>query len=72
MNTTYLKRLATKVLGVGTASLAATALAAHPFNVLTFDWTTNLTVAGSAAVLALLEGLAGAFAGDKDEPTVTR
>jgi len=72
MNTTYLKRLAVKVAGVGTASLAALALAAHPFNVLTFDWGTNLTVAGSAAVLALLEGVAGAFAGDKEEPTVTR
>lgn len=72
MNTTYLKRLVTKVLGVGTATLAATALAAHPFNVLTFDWGTNLTLAGSAAALALLEGVAGAFTGDKDEATLTR
>lgn len=72
MNTTYLKRLAVKVAGVGSASLLAMAAAAHPFNVLTFDWSTSLTVAGSAAVLALLEGLAGAFSGDKEEPTVTR
>lgn len=72
MNTTYLKRLAVKVAGVGSASLLAMAAAAHPFNVLTFDWTTSLTVAGSAAVLALLEGLAGALSGDREEPTVTR
>ena len=69
---TYARRLAIKTLGVGVASLAALALAARPFDVLTFDWTTNLTVAGSAAVLALLEGLAGAFTGDREEPTVTR
>lgn len=69
---TYARRLALKTLGVGVASLTALALAAKPFDVLTFDWTTNLTVAGSAAVLALLEGLAGAFTGDREEPTVTR
>lgn len=69
---TYARRLAIKTLGVGVATLTALALAAQPFDVLTFDWTTNLTVAGSAAVLALLEGLAGAFTGDREEPTVTR
>lgn len=69
---TFAKRLAVKTLGVGVASLAALALAARPFDVLAFDWTASLTVAGSAAVLALLEGLAGAFTGDKEEPTVTR
>jgi len=70
--TEYLKRLATKVAGVFLASLLAVVAAAQPFNVLTFDWPTALTIAGSAAVLALLEGLAGRFAGDKDAPTVTR
>lgn len=68
----YLRGLALKTFGVGLASLTALALAARPFDVLTFDWTTNLTVAGSAAVLALLEGLAGRFTGDRDQPTVTR
>jgi ABC-type nitrate/sulfonate/bicarbonate transport system substrate-binding protein len=72
MNTTYLKRLALKVAGVGSASLLAMAAAAQPFNVLTFNWGTSLTVAGSAAVLALLEGLAGGLTGDRDQPTVTR
>lgn len=70
--TLYAKRLAIKVLGTGTASLVALALAAHPFNVLTFDWKTSLTVAGSTAVMALLEGAAGAFTGDRAEPTITR
>lgn len=70
--TAFARRLALKTLGVGLASLTALALAARPFDVLTFDWTTNLTVAGSAAVLALLEGLAGRFAGDPEEPTITR
>lgn len=68
----YLRALALKTLGTGIASFTALALAARPFDVLTFDWSTNLTVAGSAAVLALLEGLAGRFAGDPEQPTVTR
>lgn len=68
----FARRLALKTVGVGLASLTALALAARPFDVLTFDWSTNLTVAGSAAVLALLEGLAGRFTGDTEEPTVTR
>lgn len=68
----YLKRLAIKVIGVFTFTLAALATAAAPFNVLTFDWGVALTVAGSAAVLALLEGLAGALTGDREEPSLTR
>lgn len=69
---TYARRLALKTLGVGLASFTALAVAAKPFDIMTFDWTTNLAVAGSAGVLALLEGLAGAFTGDREEPTVTR
>lgn len=68
----YLKRLTFKVLGVFLAGVAAMAAAAQPFNVLTFDWTATLTVAGSAAVLALLDGVAGAFTGDKEDPSITR
>lgn len=68
----YLRQLSLKVAGVGIASLTALALAARPFNVLEFDWTANLTVAGSAAVLALLEGLAGKLTGDKDQASITR
>ena len=69
---TYLKRLAVKTVGTGLASLSALALAARPFDVMTFDWGVALTVSGSAAVLALLEGLAGRFTGDGEQPTVTR
>lgn len=68
----YVKRLALKTFGVFTAALAALAVAAQPFNVMTFEWDAALTVSGSAAVLALLEGLAGRFTGDKDAPTITR
>lgn len=70
--TVFLKRLALKTVGVFLAVLAGMAAAARPFDVLTFDWTVALTVAGSAAVLALLEGLAGRFAGDPEQPTITR
>jgi phage I-like protein len=66
----YLKRLAAKVFGVFLAALLAVVAAAQPFNALTFNWTAALTVAGSAAVLALLEGLAGRFTGDPEQPRV--
>lgn len=66
----YLKRLAAKVAGVFLAALLAMVAAAQPFNVLSFDWTTALTVAGSAAVMALLEGLVGRFTGDPEQPRV--
>lgn len=66
----YLRRLAFKVAGVFLAALLAMVAAAQPFNVLTFGWTTALTVAGSAAFLALLEGLAGRFTGDTEQPRV--
>lgn len=66
----YLRRLAFKVTGVFLAALLAVVAAAEPFNVLSFDWRTALTLAGSAAVLALLEGLAGRFTGDKEQPRV--
>ena len=69
---TYLRQLTYKVLGVFLASLLALAAAAQPFNVLDFDWGTSLTVSGSAAVLALLEGLAGRFTGDREQASVTR
>jgi len=68
----YLKRLGLKVAGVFLTALLAMAMAAQPFNVLTFNWGAALTVAGSAAVLALLEGLAGRFRGDPEVPTLTR
>lgn len=67
---TYLLRLGTKVFGVFLAALLGMVAAERPFDVLAFDWTTGLTVAGSAAVLALLEGLAGRFAGDPDQPRI--
>lgn len=66
----FAKRLAAKVFGVFLTALLAVVAAAEPFDALTFDWGTALTVAGSAAVLALLEGLAGAFTGDKSQPSI--
>lgn len=68
----FAKRLAFKVAGVFLATLLALAAASQPFDVLTFHWTVALTVSGSAAFLALLEGLAGKFTGDPDEPRVLR
>lgn len=68
----FAKRLAFKVTGVFLATLLALAAASQPFDVLTFHWTVALTVSGSAAFLALLEGLAGKFTGDPDEPRVLR
>lgn len=68
----YLRRLAIKTLGVFLVTLAGQAGASGAFDVLTFAWVPALTVSGSAAVLALLEGLAGRFTGDREEPTVAR
>lgn len=68
----YLRALAFKVVGVFVGVLVSMATASQPFNVLTFDWTAALTVAGSLAFLALLDGVAGRFTGDKDQPTITR
>lgn len=70
--TLFLKRLAIKVFGVFLAALLAVVAAAEPFDVLTFAWGPALAVAASAAVLALLEGLAGRFTGDPDQPAVLR
>ena len=69
---TFARQLLLKTAGVGVATLSAMALAAQPFNVLTFNWGSALTVSGSAAALALLEGLAGKLTGDKDQASVTR
>lgn len=70
--TLYLKRLAIKVIGVFAATLLALAAASQPFNILTFEWSTSLAVSGSAAFLALLEGIVGRFTGDTDDPGVLR
>lgn len=68
----YLRALALKTFGTFVATLLALAAASQPFDVLTFNWTVALTVSGSAAALAFLEGLAGRFTGDKDQATITR
>lgn len=70
--TEFLKRLTTKVTGVFLGTLLAVMAAATPFNLLTFDWKVALGIAGSAAVLALVEGLAGRFRGDPDQPGLLR
>lgn len=62
----YLRDLAQRVLTVFATTLAGLAAAAEPFDVLTFGWVRALTVAGSAAVLALLLGLAAKFTGTPD------
>jgi hypothetical protein len=68
----FARRLAIKVVGVFLTALLAMMVADQPFNVLTFQWTAALAVAGSAAVLALVEGLAGRFTGDPDQPGILR
>lgn len=69
---TYLIRLAMLTLGAFLGALAGMVLAAEPFNVLTFDWKTALTVSGSAAVLALVKGLAARFVGDPERPNLSQ
>ena len=66
----FAKRLAVKVAGVFLTALLAVVAAAQPFNALTFAWGPALTIAGSAAVLALLEGLVGKFTGDTSQPSI--
>jgi hypothetical protein len=68
----FARRLAFKVIGVFLAALLSVMLADQPFNVLTFHWAAAVAVAGSAAVLALVEGLAGRFTGDPDQPGILR
>ncbi len=69
---TYLKDLAERVLGVFATTLAGTAVAAEPFNVITFEWGAALTTSGSAAVLALLIGVASRAKGDPNSAGITR
>jgi hypothetical protein len=69
--TVFLKRLALKVVGIFLATLAAQAAASTPFDVQTFAWVPALTVSASAAVLVLLEGLAGRFTGDPERPRIS-
>jgi len=68
----YLSDLAYYVVGVFFTALAGVALAAEPFDILTFDWGTALAVAGSAAIPALLHGIAARFQGDRDRARFTR
>lgn len=68
----FAKRLLFKTTGVFLATLLALAAASQPFDLLTFHWSVALTVSGSAAFLALLEGLAGRFTGDPEEPRILR
>ncbi|MGW0034664.1 hypothetical protein ACWDXD_33225 [Streptomyces sp. NPDC003314] len=67
----YLTDLAYTVGGAFVLTLAALAAAAEPFDVLTFKWGTALTVAGSAATLTLLHGVAARFQGDPDRARFT-
>lgn len=55
----YLRDLTQRVLTVFLASLGGMMAAAQPFDVVTFGWVRALTVAASAAVLALVLGAGG-------------
>ena len=68
----FLRQLALKVSGVFVTILFAAATTAKGFDVMTFNWTSALTLAGSGAFLALLEGLAGKLTGDRDQASITR
>lgn len=67
----FVKRLAVKVVGVFVVSMFAVMAASRPFSVLEFDWMVAFTVSASAAVLALVEGLAGRFTGDPERPRLS-
>lgn len=68
----YLRDLLERVLLVFATTLAGLAAGAEPFNVLTFDWGSALTVSGSAAVLALLVGVASKGVGDPNKAGLTK
>lgn len=68
----FLRQLAFKVSGVFVLVLLAATAADVPFNIMTFDWKAALTMSGSGAFLALLEGLAGKLTGDRDQASITR
>jgi hypothetical protein len=62
----YVKDLAQRVLTVFLTTLGGMMAAATPFDVLTFGWVRAFTVAGSAAVLALVLGLVAKLTGTPD------
>lgn len=68
----YLIDLLERAGTVFATTLAGVAVAAQPFNVLTFHWDTALTTAGSAAVLAVLVGLGAGRSGDPGNAGFTK
>lgn len=64
--TTYLKDLIQRVVTVFLTTLGGMMAAATPFDVLTFGWVRALTVASSAAVLALVLGLVAKLTGSPE------
>lgn len=64
--TQYLKDLFERVMATFLATLAGLALAAQPFDLLTFDWKTSLVVSASAAFLSLLKGIVARATGPTD------
>lgn len=64
--TQYVKDLFERVVSTFLATLSGLALAAQPFDLLSFDWRTSLTVSASAAVLSLLKGVAARATGPTD------
>lgn len=61
----YLADLAQRVITVFVMTLAGLAVAAEPFDVVTFHWGPALTLSASSATLALLTGLAARLSRDK-------
>ena len=64
--TAYAKDLAQRVSTVFLTALGGMMAAAQPFDVLTFGWVRAFTVAGSAAVLALVLGAVAKLTGTPD------
>jgi len=62
----YLADLAQRTGTTFVVTLAGLAVAAEPFDLLTFAWGPALTTSGSAAVLAALLGLSAKLSRDKD------
>lgn len=62
----YVKDLFERVISTFLATLSGLALAAQPFDILSFDWPTALTVSASAALLSLLKGVVARGTGPTD------
>lgn len=67
----YLLDLAERTVGAFAAALLAQ-LPLHGFDVRTWPWSDSLALAGGAALLVLLGGLAARYRGDRDSAGFTK